>query len=94
MDAVWRLLSEVTGRPLPGWRAPYALAYAVATADEVRCRIDSDAVPFAPLEGVRMSRERMYADSSKARAELDFRATPVRDALERSVIWYRETGAV
>ena len=30
MDAVWRLLSEVTGRPLPGWRAPYALAYAVA----------------------------------------------------------------
>jgi dihydroflavonol-4-reductase len=93
MDAVWRLLAEVTGRPLPGFRAPYALAYAVAAVDELRCRIDMGAVPFAPLEGVRMSRERMYADSSKAGRELGFSATPVRDALERSIIWYRENGA-
>jgi len=93
MDAVWRLLAEVTGRPLPGFRAPYPLAYAVAAADELRCRIDVDAVPFAPLEGVRMSRERMYADSSKARRELGFAPTRVRDALERSTIWYRENGA-
>ncbi|HEY1429120.1 MAG TPA: NAD-dependent epimerase/dehydratase family protein [Candidatus Tumulicola sp.] len=93
MDAIWRLLSEVTGRPLPTWRAPYALAYAVAAADEIRCRIDSDATPFAPLEGVRLSRERMYADSTKARTQLDFVPSPVRDAVERSVIWYRENGA-
>jgi dihydroflavonol-4-reductase len=93
MDAVWRLLAEVTGRPVPSWRVPYALAFGVAVFDEVRCRIDSDAVPFAPLEGVRMSRDRMYADSAKARAVLDFRPSPVRGALERAVLWYRENGA-
>jgi dihydroflavonol-4-reductase len=93
MDAVWHLLAGVTGKPVPTWRVPYAVAFAVAVLDEARCRIDSDAVPFAPLEGVRMSRERMYADASKARDALDFRASSVRDALERAVVWYRENGA-
>ena len=70
----------------------YALALAAAYADGVRCRIDPAATPFAPLEGVRMSRERMYADSSKAMRELGFVPTPVRAALERAVAWYREQG--
>lgn len=89
MDAIWQMLADVTGRPMPSWRAPYALALATAYADEIRCRIDPNAIPFAPLEGVRMARERMYADSSKAVRELGFRATPVRSALERAVTWYR-----
>ncbi|HEY3674479.1 MAG TPA: NAD-dependent epimerase/dehydratase family protein [Candidatus Tumulicola sp.] len=93
MEAIWKMLAEVTGRPLPSWRPPFALVFAVAALDEVRCRIDSDAVPFAPMEGVRMSRDRMYADASKARAALNFTPTPVRDALERAVLWYRENGA-
>jgi dihydroflavonol-4-reductase len=93
MDALWAMLSDVTGRPLPSWRVPFALAYTVAALDELRCRIDTDAVPFAPLEGVRMSRDRMYADSAKAQAALEIRTTPVRQALERAVLWYRENGA-
>jgi dihydroflavonol-4-reductase len=94
MDAIWKLLSEVTGRPLPTWRVPFGLALTVAVLDEFRCRIDSDAVPFAPMEGVRMSRDRMYANSAKARAVLGFQPSPVREALERAVVWYRENGAV
>jgi hypothetical protein len=34
----------------------------------------------------------MFADSSKAARELDFRAGAVRDALDRAVRWYRERG--
>lgn len=90
MDQIWELLAELTGRPMPAWRAPYALALATAYADELRCRVLPGAVPFAPLEGVRMSRDRMYADSSKAQRELGHSATPVRAALERAVTWYRE----
>jgi nucleoside-diphosphate-sugar epimerase len=58
--------------------------------DELRCRLQKDAQPAVPLEGVRMSRERMFADSSKAAGELDFRPGPVRDALERALHWYRD----
>jgi dihydroflavonol-4-reductase len=91
MDQIWELLAAVTGKPMPAWRAPYALALAAGYLDELRCRI-TGATPAVPLEGVRLSRERMYADSSKAQRELDYSATPVRAALERAVRWYRETG--
>ena len=94
MDRVWEALAEITGKPMPKFRAPYALALAAAYVDEARCRMNPAATPFAPLEGVRMSRDRMYADSSKAQRELGHNATPVRAALERAVAWYRDRGYV
>lgn len=94
LDQIWELLSELTGKPVPSWRVPEALALAIAYGDELRCRVKKGAQPFVPLEGVRMSRERMFADSTKAQRELGFHAGPVRDALERSVGWYREHGYV
>jgi dihydroflavonol-4-reductase len=93
MDEIWSLLAELTGQAMPKWRAPYALTLAVAYADDVRSRI-SGAVPAVPLEGVRLARERMFADSSKAHDDLGYAPTPVRAALERAVNWYRENGYV
>lgn len=90
MDEIWQMLAEITGRPMPSWRAPYALALATAHVDEIRCRLNPKATPFAPLEGVRMSCDRMYVDSSKAQRELGHRPTPVRAAVERAIAWYRE----
>ncbi|HLY02512.1 MAG TPA: NAD-dependent epimerase/dehydratase family protein [Candidatus Cybelea sp.] len=91
MDEIWLRLAQITGRPMPKWRAPYALALAAAYGDEFRCAI-TGSEPKVPLEGVRLSRERMYADSSKAQAELAYQVTPVKPALERAVTWYREAG--
>jgi nucleoside-diphosphate-sugar epimerase len=48
--------------------------------------------PNVPLEGVRLSRERTFTDSSKAQGELGYEATPVTTALERAVTWYGQTG--
>jgi dihydroflavonol-4-reductase len=93
MDEIWAMLAEITGRPMPKWRAPYALALAAGYVDELRSRI-TGAQPAVPLEGVRLSRERMYADSSRARAEIGYRPTPVRAALERAVEWYRAADQV
>jgi dihydroflavonol-4-reductase len=85
------MLAEITGRPMPARRAPYALALAAGYADELRCRL-TGAAPAVPLEGVRMSVARMFADSSKAERELGYAASPVRGALERAVAWYRANG--
>jgi dihydroflavonol-4-reductase len=73
---------------MPSWRAPYALALTAALVDEMRCRV-TGGVPNVPLEGVQLSRERMYADSTPARLDLDYEPTPVREALERAVAWFR-----
>jgi dihydroflavonol-4-reductase len=94
LDEIWAMLCEIAGRTMPRWRAPYALALAAAYLDEMRCRVDRKAIPFVPLEGVRMSRNRMYADSSKARLELGHQPSCVRSALERAVAWYHEKGYV
>ena len=91
-DEVWDLLSAVTGRPAPAVRLPFAAALAAGYIDELRCRVLAGATPVVPLEGVRMSRERMWVDSSKAKKELGYRAGSVRDAVTRSVAWYRSNG--
>ena len=94
LDDVWRMLAEVASRPLPRWRIPYAVALAAGWCDELRCRIVPGAEPAIPLEGVRMARRRMYVDCGKAAVELGYHATPVREALERAVSWYRAHGYV
>jgi dihydroflavonol-4-reductase len=94
LDDLWQLLSEATGKPVPRRRVPYALALAIAELDELRCRLQKNGRPMVPIEGVRLSCERMFADSSKAARELDFHAGSVRDALARAVQWYRDNGYV
>jgi dihydroflavonol-4-reductase len=94
LDQVWALLAAATGRPVPRWRIPFALAVAMGWIDEARCRLQPRAQPRVPLEGVRMSVQRMYVDCSKARTELEHDPGPVRDALERAVAWYRAHGYV
>lgn len=94
LDDVWQLLADVTGKPMPRWRVPDALALAIAYADETRCRMQRGAQPFVPVEGVKMARERMFAESTKASRELDFHPGTVREALSRAVAWYREHGYV
>ncbi len=91
MDEIWQRLAAITGRAMPKWRAPYGLALGAAYFDELRCRI-MGCEPSVPLEGVRLSRERMFTDSSKAEGELGYQATPVTAALERAVTWYRRSG--
>lgn len=91
MDEIWQSLAEITGKPMPAWRAPYALALVAAYADDLRCRV-TGATVAVPIEGVRLARERMFADSSKAQRDLGYRPAPVRDALERAVNWYRANG--
>lgn len=92
MDEIWSMLAEVTGRPMPARRAPYTLALATGYLDDLRCRM-TGSTPAVPLEGVRLSRERMYADSSKAARDLGYAATSVRAAIERAVSWFREHAA-
>src|SRR5579883_2395204 len=91
LDDLWELLARVTGKPMPGMRVPSPLLNAIAYGDELRCRM-TGAQPAVPIEGVRMSRELMFVDGSKAQRELGIAPSPIRGALERAVAWYRENG--
>jgi dihydroflavonol-4-reductase len=86
-------LSAITGHPAPRLRLPHAVALAAGYADEFYSRL-AGREPKIPVEGVKMSRHRMFVESDKAERELGYKATPVEAALERSVRWYEEHGYI
>src|ERR1019366_8140692 len=88
---LWRLIARAAGLPRRTVRLPYPIAVMAARVDAVRVRI-TGAEPAVPLEGVHMGRLDLYASSAKAAAELGFRASSARGAIERAVRWYRDNG--
>jgi dihydroflavonol-4-reductase len=86
-------LAPIAGRPAPRFRLPHAVALAAGYADELYSRI-AGREPQIPVEGVKMSRHRMFVTTGKAEGELGYEAGSVEAALERSVRWYQEHGYV
>ncbi len=86
-------LSRLTGLPSPKLRLPHWVPLTAAAAETAVARL-TGRVPRIPLEGVRMSRYRMFFDASKAVRELGLPQTPVEEALARAVAWFRENGYV
>ena len=82
-----QLLAEIAAlvrRRAPTIRLPHELAYAFASAAEIRARF-SGREPLATRDGVRLSRQHMYFNDSKARAELGHRSRPHADGLADAI---------
>jgi dihydroflavonol-4-reductase len=86
-------LAAITGRPAPRVRLPHAIALAAGYADEFYSRL-TGREPQIPVEGVKMSRHKMFVESDKAARELGYKPGKGEAALERAVRWYDEHGYV
>ena len=93
LKQILETLSAITGRPAPRVRIPHGVALAAGYVDEWLSRL-TGRDPRIPVEGVKMSRHRMFVESGKAERELDYKAGPVEAALERAVRWYETFGYV
>jgi dihydroflavonol-4-reductase len=87
------VLAVITGRPAPRMKLPHAVALAAGYADEFVARL-MGREPRIPVEGVKMSKHRMFVASDKAEKELGYQPTSVEAALERAVEWYQSHGYV
>ncbi len=85
------MLARITGVPAPRVRVPHLVPLAAAAVSEGWARL-AGRPPRLSLEAVRLSRHRMFFDSKRAVAELGLPQTPVEEALERAVAWYRDHG--
>lgn len=94
LQQILQLLAELTGRPAPRWKIPYALALGVAYADAALARLLSGREPFVPPVGVKLSRKKMFFAAGKAVRVLNLPQTPVREALHKAVRWFAENGYV
>jgi dihydroflavonol-4-reductase len=93
LKEIFDALSSLAGIPSPRIRLPSWVPIAVGAVDTALARI-LRYEPRVALDSARMSRRRMYFDSTKAVRELGLPQTPVEDALARAVAWFRENGFV
>lgn len=94
LQQILALLAELTGRPAPRFKVPYALALGVAYVDAALARLIPGREPFVPPVGVKLSKKKMFFDASKAVRVLGLPQTPVREALRKAVLWFQENGYV
>jgi dihydroflavonol-4-reductase len=93
LKEIFDRLARLTGLPSPRLKLPHAIPLAVAAVDTALARL-TGRTPRVSLESVRMSRKTMFFDGSRAVRELGMPQSPVDDALERAVAWFREHGYV
>lgn len=93
LQEILRTLAEITGLPAPRLRLPHWVPLAAAHVDGALSSL-LGREPRLSLEAVRLSRYKMYFDGSKGVRELGMPQTPVEEALERAVRWYRDHGYV
>jgi len=81
-------VADLVGRRPPKIRLPHQFALGVAYLSEAWARL-SGTVPQVTLDGVRMSRHKMFFSSARARAELGYEPRPAGDAIRDAVEWFR-----
>jgi dihydroflavonol-4-reductase len=93
LKALLDRLAQMTGLEAPQRSLPSWLPLSVAWVDE-RMLAPLGKPPSVPLDGVRMAKQYMYYDSSKAVQELGLPQTPITTALRDAVDWFGSQGYV
>ena len=92
LEGFLRILSELTGVPIPRWRVPYPVGLAAAYLNEFWADHVSGQPPEATVTGVRLARRLMHFDHSDSLAELGLAPRPIRESAADAVNWLRQTG--
>ena len=88
---ILEMIARLEGRKPPRVRLPYGLVLPIAYVAEGFARITGRRGRIT-LEGVRMSRKKMFFSSAKAARELGYRWRPPVQAFEDAIRWFRDNG--
>jgi len=85
-------IAILAGRTPPRIRMPYHAVLPLAWLSEVVAAMTGAAQPLIAVDGVRMTRKRMFFSSDKARRELGYHPRPAQAAIEDAVTWFKQHG--
>lgn len=91
---ILEILSSITKLPPPKIRLPHSVVLSMAYLNHFFSKMVLGREPGIPLEGVKLSRKKMFFNPEKARRELGLPQTPVHYALTKAVRWYESHGYV
>ena len=89
LQQILHQLAQITGLPAPKKQIPYWIPYTVAWIDE-KILASLGKKPSIALDGVKMSRQKMFYDSTKAISELGLPQSPIDAALKNAVDWFQQ----
>lgn len=89
LQDILQALAQVSGLAAPRIRLPYGIALTAGYLSEALSRV-THKPPRVPLSGVRMARHPMYFSAQKAIRELGLPQSPIEQAVQQAVQWYRD----
>jgi dihydroflavonol-4-reductase len=91
LSDILRIVAQQAGRKPPRVKIPRGAVYPVAYIAEALAR-RSGREPFITVDGLRMSKNRMFFTSAKAERELGYRARPYAEGIRDAIDWFRKAG--
>lgn len=85
-------VAHITGRSAPKIRLPHNLVLPIAYLAQAWARISPSHEPMATVDGVRLSKKRMFFSAAKAQRDLGLTVRPVEEALREAIAWFRQSG--
>jgi len=85
-------IAEITGGKPPHVRLSPNLLMPLAHIAQAWARLRRGDEPRLTVDGLRMSKKRMFFSSAKAERELGYRHRPAKEALRDAITWFRENG--
>ena len=92
LQALFRLLEDITGVRAPRRRMPLGLALAAGHASQFVADRITHTCPRVPLDAVQAARHRRFMNCSKAVRDLGIPESPIEEALQKAVYWFRQQG--
>jgi dihydroflavonol-4-reductase len=84
-------IAQLTGRRRPALKIPFAALLPIAAGAEAIARF-TGREPFATMDGVRMSKKKMFFSSARAVEELGYAPRPARQAIADAIAWFKANG--
>ena len=86
-------LAIITGLPAPQYSLPYWIPYSVAWLDE-KILAPLGKKPTIALDGVKMSKQKMFYNATKAVTELSLPQSSIDVALQEAVVWFKDNFSI
>jgi len=84
-------IARATGRRLPRIKLPRAPLFPLAFGAEAFAHL-TGREPLLTIDGLRMSKHRMFFTSAKAERELGYRSRPYQEGVADALAWFRHAG--
>jgi dihydroflavonol-4-reductase len=84
-------VAALMGRRAPRIKLPRGAVVPVALASEFAARW-TGREPMVTMDGLRLSKNRMYFITTKAERELGYRARPYVEGIKDAIAWFRQAG--